>query len=82
MSIFLDLFGEDYRELDRLQEQERREGPCEDDYEVKCPYIGIMPEETLHEESSPINFKEYFPTLEDSAFIDSVLWDAFKRGVT
>lgn len=82
MANFLDLFGDDYRELDRLQEQERRHGPCEDDCEVTAPFIGMLPEESDHESGSPLNFREHGVTLEDTHFIDSVLWDAFKRGVS
>jgi hypothetical protein len=37
-------------------ENEHRYGPCEDDYEVKCPYIGILPDESEHEDGSPLDF--------------------------
>lgn len=56
MSIYLDLFGDDYRSIDRFRETERREGPCEDDCESTAPFIGIMPEESDSEDASPLNF--------------------------
>jgi hypothetical protein len=53
---FLDLFGDDYRPIDRFHETARREGPCEDDREVTAPYIDLLPEESDHEEGSPLHF--------------------------
>jgi hypothetical protein len=53
---FLDLFGDDFRHIDRFHETARREGPCEDDREETAPYIGILPDESEHEEGSPLNF--------------------------
>jgi hypothetical protein len=35
------------------------EGRCEDDKSVLAPYIGILPEETSHEEPSPLDFGTY-----------------------
>lgn len=32
-------------------------GPCEDDYEVKCPYVNMLPEESYNtEDGSPLDF--------------------------
>lgn len=53
---FLDLFGDDFRHIDQFHETARREGPCEDDREETAPYINMLPEESDHEEGSPLNF--------------------------
>ncbi len=53
---WLDLFGEDYRAIDRYREAERRYGPCEDSQEVTAPYIGICPDDSYEEEPSPLDF--------------------------
>jgi hypothetical protein len=45
-----------YRQAELLDNLNQRSGPCEDDYEVKCPYIGMLPEETHAEEPSPLDF--------------------------
>jgi hypothetical protein len=42
--------------IDSLVAADRRSGPCEDDYEVKCPYIGILPDESDEEDGSPLDF--------------------------
>jgi hypothetical protein len=55
---FLDLF-DGCSNLDRLVEQDRRSGPCEDDCEVTAPYIGMLPDESDHEDGSPLNFKGF-----------------------
>lgn len=63
MNWFLDVFSEDESDnntlalaaIQRLQESDRS-GPCEDDCEVTAPFIGMMPEETEHEELSPLDF--------------------------
>lgn len=36
--------------------QDRRFGPCEDDYEITTPYIDMLPEESDDEEGSPLSF--------------------------
>lgn len=53
---FLDLFGEDTSNIARILEADRRSGPCEDDCETTCPFIGILPEESDHEGGSPLDF--------------------------
>lgn len=56
---WLDLF-DDTAELDRqyYRENARRElsGPCDDDVEMTCPFVGMLPEETDHEDPSPLSF--------------------------
>jgi len=42
--------------IHNIAENDRRSGPCEDDYEVKCPYIGILPDESDEEDGSPLDF--------------------------
>jgi hypothetical protein len=37
-------------------EQDHRSGPCEDDCEVTCPYIGMLPDESDDEDGSPLDF--------------------------
>lgn len=32
-------------------------GPCDDDYEVTAPYIGRCPDESDHENGSPLDFR-------------------------
>jgi hypothetical protein len=57
MSLYLDLIaGEDYRYLDRMREEIRREGPCDDDCESTAPFIGMLPDESDHEDGSPLDF--------------------------
>lgn len=34
----------------------RRSGPCEDDVEVTCPFVDMLPEESDAEEGSPLDF--------------------------
>lgn len=31
-------------------------GPCDDDVEVTCPYVGMLPDESDCEDGSPLNF--------------------------
>jgi hypothetical protein len=47
------------RNAERIADREKRSGPCEDDCEVTAPYIGILPEESDHEEGSPLDFGTY-----------------------
>jgi hypothetical protein len=42
----------------RLNESERRSGPCEDDATVVAPFIGMCPDESEHEDGSPLDFGE------------------------
>jgi hypothetical protein len=37
-------------------ESDRRSGPCEDDAEVVAPFIGMCPDESEHEDGSPLDF--------------------------
>ena len=55
---FADLFEGHMADNARLkaQNEARRFGPCEDDYEVTAPYIGILPDESDHEDGSPLDF--------------------------
>lgn len=56
---WLDLFDDGgIGDRARFQEQERedRHGPCEDDIEVVAPWIGMCPDESDHENGSPLNF--------------------------
>jgi hypothetical protein len=34
-----------------------RSGPCEDDVEVTAPFVGMLPEESDHEDGSPLDFR-------------------------
>ena len=57
MSFYLDIIaGDDYTAIDRIREAERREGPCDDDCESTAPYVSMLPEESDHEEGSPLDF--------------------------
>jgi hypothetical protein len=40
----------------RIVESDRRSGPCEDDAEVVAPFIGMCPDESEHEDGSPLDF--------------------------
>lgn len=44
---------EPFHQLDR---NNKRSGACEDDYERSAPYVGIFPDESEHEDGSPIRF--------------------------
>jgi hypothetical protein len=82
MSIFLDLFGDDYRDYERQAEANRRHGACEDDYEAKCPYIGMLPDESEHEDGSPLDFSTDRAQLLNASEqeIDDMILEAYKRG--
>jgi hypothetical protein len=67
MNWFLDVFSLDCQDdntvaaLAACQRLERESGQarteaCEDDVEVTCPYVGIMPEESYKENGSPLKF--------------------------
>jgi len=32
-------------------------GPCDDDYELTSPYVGILPDESYRENGSPLSFR-------------------------
>lgn len=63
MNWFLDVFANDYTDdyvlaeaaILRLQEEDRS-GPCEDSDEVCAPFIGMVPEESDHQDGSPLDF--------------------------
>jgi hypothetical protein len=63
MNWYLDVFADDVNDtnssalasIQRCLEQDRS-GPCEDDCEVTAPFVGLLPEETDHEEMSPLDF--------------------------
>ena len=64
MNWYLDFFAHEENPsipIHQLEEQnhqqELREGPCEDDWEVTAPYIGILPDESRGEGVSPLNFR-------------------------
>jgi len=60
-------------------------GPCEDDYEFTCPFIGILPDESECEDGSPINLRHVMEPnrrigydeepLEDEAFYAHIFDD-------
>ena len=55
---WLDLFGDDNRIEVSFSEPDfyALDGRCEDDKSVIAPYIGMLPEDTDHEEPSPLKF--------------------------
>lgn len=60
MNWYLDVFSDNdstqaLATIQRLEEG-NRSGPCEDDVESCAPYVGLLPEETAHEDPSPLNF--------------------------
>lgn len=61
-----DQFGDEnfddrsYSKRERDFQRELREGPCEDDWEVKTPFVAILPEESDKESGSPLNFKRVY----------------------
>lgn len=57
MSIWLDLYGDDYSPIDRMLEADRRTGPCEDDSEFKFPHVNMLPDESEKEGGSPLKFR-------------------------
>jgi hypothetical protein len=65
MNWFLDVFSEDessdnsmaLAQIERIQREDWRHGPCEDDCETLVETIGMMPEESDHENGSPLNFR-------------------------
>lgn len=55
---------DDVREVERLMDLNRRSGPCDDDYEAACPYVGMLPDESEHENGSPLNFGKTYLFLD------------------
>ena len=62
---FIDQFAEDQMcdntvanlaALARLEKEAGRPLPCEDDVEVACPYVDMLPEESNKPEGSPLRF--------------------------
>lgn len=77
---WIDLFDED-AEADRAyyRSLSKRElsGVCDDDCEAICPFIGILPDESDHEEGSPLSFKEQISAHE----MDRRIQKAFRFGI-
>ena len=85
MNYYLDVFPDD-RDCDgnamaRLQADQDRSGPNEDDYEYTTSLMEVLPEESEHEHGSPLSFGEKERLLEDPSFIDSVIEEMFIRGL-
>lgn len=57
--------------------QDERHGACEDDVEIVCPYIAILPEESAGENISPIRFKSVDPF----SYIDRDIATAMRLGL-
>lgn len=51
--------------------QEMLSGPCEDDCEVTAPYVGACPDESSHQDGSPLSFGGITPA-EDRAFAEGM----------
>lgn len=49
---------EDLLGIHTARMSDSRSGPCEDDCEVTAPWIGRCPEESNHEDGSPLNFRQ------------------------
>ena len=47
-----------FAKLERDMHRDARSEACDDDVEVKCPYIGVCPDESNHEHGSPLDFKQ------------------------
>jgi len=64
MNYWIDVFADDETDgglialatCERLLREDERSGPNEDDCEATAPFIGICPDETDHEEPSPLDF--------------------------
>lgn len=48
--------GDDLSSFERIAEIDKRSGPCDDDCEVTAPFISILPDESAHEDGSPLDF--------------------------
>jgi hypothetical protein len=61
MNWFLDYFGEAddlmvHAQCEKIARQDERSGPCEDDEEMTCPFVDMLPDESNHENGSPLRF--------------------------
>jgi hypothetical protein len=62
MNFYLDVFPADecpVISLDStgyIHDVDLRALACEDDVESSCPFVGMMPEESNHEDGSPLDF--------------------------
>lgn len=43
-------------DFERIHTLNLRGGACEDDYEVSAPFVDILPEESEHQDGSPLSF--------------------------
>ena len=89
MNFYLDVFAEDCMDSETvismgiLHAQERdRSRPCEDDVEATTELMNYLPEESDHEEGSPIdiNSHEENHRLLTEAFIDFSIQEAYRIG--
>jgi hypothetical protein len=92
MNFFLDVFSldqmndETFQSMLMLRELEQdRSGPDEGDAEATTELMLYLPEESEHEEGSPINYRGSFAPenhrLDSEAFIDSQIQEAYRQGV-
>ena len=90
MNFFLDVFSldqmndETFQSMLMLRELEQdRSGPDEGDAEATTELMLYLPEESEHEEGSPINFNSYQENhrLDSEAFIDFTIQEAYRQGV-
>tara|TARA_R110000868_G_scaffold67046_1_gene199214 strand:- start:6598 stop:6855 length:258 start_codon:yes stop_codon:yes gene_type:complete len=65
----LDHVGSQARQCANFRESQY--SPCEDDCEITAPYIGLLPDESDHENGSPLNFT-YEHAFEAKAYIRKV----------
>ena len=80
MNYFLDVFSLDEMsdntyallQCGRLARLDERSGPCEDDVEVSCPFVDMLPDESGHEHGSPLRFGTFTTSLDDPRFVGSV----------
>lgn len=79
MNWYLDVFSEDENPTipihameEQLHQQALKEGPCDDDCETTCPFVGMLPQESGKENGSPLHFN----TVE----IDRQIQEAFRQG--
>jgi hypothetical protein len=71
-----------WAQLERQDHLNRRSAPCEDDCEVRCPFIDVLPEESGKEDGSPLNFgREHGIMPLDPRFIDDQIIQALKLGI-
>ena len=90
---WLDLFDDNAeadRKLSRESARIELSGRCDDDDVLRCPYIDMMPEESEHENGSPLNFKgsphpidmvhSTFNGIGNDHVIDRLIAAAMQRG--